>query len=104
MNETLVELVVWIIIGALAGSLAGLVIKRKKEGFGRYMNLGIGMAGALIGGFLFEMLNIDLGLANISVSLQDVVAAFVGSLIFLAGLFFGRQWYQKKMDKPKEDS
>ena len=104
MNETLVELVVWIIIGMLAGSLTGLAVKRNKKGFGWYINLGIGMAGALIGGFLFEILKIDLGLANISVSLQDVVAAFVGSLIFLAGLFFGRQWYQKKKDKPKEDS
>ena len=104
MNETLVELVVWIIIGMLAGSLTGLAVKRNKKGFGWYINLGIGMAGALIGGFLFEILKIDLGLANISVSLQDVVAAFVGSLIFLAGLFFGRQWYQNKSKTSQLDS
>ena len=73
MNETLVELVVWIIIGMLAGSLTGLAVKRNKKGFGWYINLGIGMAGALIGGFLFDLLNIDLGLANISVSVQDIV-------------------------------
>ena len=77
MSETLVEVVVWIIVGMLAGSLTGLAVKRKREGFGRLVNLGIGMTGALIGGFLFDFLKIDLGMANISVSLQDIVAAFV---------------------------
>ena len=99
MNETLVELVVWIIVGMLAGSLTGLAVKRKREGFGRLVNLGIGMAGALIGGFLFDFLKIDLGMANISVSLQDIVAAFLGSLIFLAILFYVRRWYQGKSNK-----
>jgi uncharacterized membrane protein YeaQ/YmgE (transglycosylase-associated protein family) len=101
MNETLVELVVWIIVGMLAGSLTGLAVKRTKKGFGWYVNLGIGMAGALIGGFLFDLLKIDLGLVNISVSLQDVVAAFVGSLIFLVVLFYVRKWYRKKSVKPE---
>lgn len=96
MEVTLVELVVWVIIGALAGSLAGLVVTRTKQGFGRYVNLGIGLAGALIGGFLFDLLRIDLGLANISVSLQDVVSAFVGSLLFLAALSYGRVLYRKR--------
>ncbi len=99
MGVTLADLLVWLIIGLLAGSLAGLVVKRTKEGFGRYTNLGIGLAGALIGGFLFDLLGIDLGLANISVSLQDVVAAFVGSLLFLAVVFYGRRWYRAKGDK-----
>jgi uncharacterized membrane protein YeaQ/YmgE (transglycosylase-associated protein family) len=104
MSEKLVELIVWIIIGMLAGSLTGLAVKRSKKGFGWYINLGIGMAGALIGGFLFDLLNIDLGLANISVSVQDIVAAFVGSLIFLAILFFGRRWYQNKSNTSQPDS
>ena len=104
MNETLVEIVVWIIVGMLAGSLTGLALKRNKKGFGWYVNLGIGMVGALIGGFLFDLLNIDLGLANISVSLQDIVSAFVGSLIFLAVLIFVRKRYSKKATPPQTDS
>lgn len=75
MDVTIVELMVWLIVGVLAGSLAGLVVTRKKEGFGKFANLGIGLAGALIGGFLFDILKIDLGLANISVSLQDLLSA-----------------------------
>ena len=104
MEVTLVELVVWLIVGMLAGSLTGLVVTRKKEGFGRYANLGVGLAGALIGGFLFDLLKIDLGLANISVSLQDLLSAFVGSLLFLAALVYGRHWYLERNAKPQTAS
>ena len=87
---------VWVIVGMLAGSLAGAVVKRAKEGFGRYANLGIGLVGALIGGFLFDLFRINFGLENIAISLQDIVSAFIGSLLFLAALYYGRRWYKKK--------
>lgn len=104
MGVTLAELAVWLIIGLLAGSLTGLVVKRTREGFGRFTNLGIGLVGALIGGFLFDLMRIDLGLANIAVSLQDVVAAFVGSLVFLVIVFYGRRWYHRSGGKEQSDS
>ncbi len=88
MEITTTELAVWIVVGALAGSLAGMVVRRRKEGFGRWGNLGVGLVGALIGGFLFDVLDIDLGLADISISLGDVVAAFVGALIFWLAVWF----------------
>jgi uncharacterized membrane protein YeaQ/YmgE (transglycosylase-associated protein family) len=87
MNITLADLLVWMIVGMIAGSLAGAAVKRAKEGFGRYVNLGIGLIGALIGGFLFDLLRIDFGLANVAISLKDIVSAFVGSLLFLAALY-----------------
>ena len=90
------DLLVWVIVGMIAGSLAGAAVKRTKEGFGRYMNMGIGLVGALIGGFLFDLLRIDFGMENIAISLQDIVSAFVGSLLFLAALYYGRRWYKKK--------
>ena len=93
---TLPDLFVWLVVGALAGSLAGLAVRRKKEGFGRFANLGIGLVGALIGGFLFDLLKIDLGMANISISLQEVLAAFVGSLLFLWALNRARRWNSTK--------
>ena len=96
MNITLADLLVWVVVGMIAGSLAGVVVKRKKEGFGRYVNLGIGLVGALIGGFLFDLLRIDLGLQNVTISLQDIVSAFTGSLLFLMALFYVRSWYKKK--------
>ena len=82
MDITWAKLIVWVVVGTLAGSLTGLVVKRSKAGFGRLGNLAIGLAGAVIGGVLFSVLRIDLG-ANISISLHDIASAFVGSLILL---------------------
>jgi uncharacterized membrane protein YeaQ/YmgE (transglycosylase-associated protein family) len=83
MSISLQQIIVWLVIGAIAGSLAGMIVKRSKQGFGRFTNLGIGLVGAVVGGFLFWLVGIDLGLGDISVSLEDIVAAFVGSIVFL---------------------
>ena len=58
MNITLdySQIIVWLIVGALAGSIAGMLVKRTREGFGPFTNLGIGLVGALIGGFIFKAL------------------------------------------------
>ncbi len=96
MEVTISDLLVWLIVGLLAGSLAGLLVKRSKQGFGRLANLGLGLVGAVVGGFLFDLLRIDLGLANISISLQDIVAALVGSLLFLIALYFVNNWYRNR--------
>ena len=92
MQITWSLIVVWLIVGALAGSLAGMVAKRSKEGFGRLTNIGIGLVGALVGGLFFKIFNIDLGLRNIVVSVEDLVAAFVGSLFFLLVLWLVRKY------------
>ena len=96
MQATIPDLIVWLIVGLLAGSLAGFVMKRRKKGYGHFANLGLGLIGAILGGVLFDVLKIDFGLADITVGLQDIVSAFVGSLIFLALLFFSRKWYRTK--------
>ena len=92
MQITWELIVVWLIVGALAGSLAGMVVKRSKEGFGRFTNIGIGLVGALVGGFFFKIFNINLGLRNIVVSFEDLVAAFLGSLLFLFVLWLFRKY------------
>ena len=83
MDVTVSQIIVWLIVGALAGSLTGVVVKRTKKGFGPFTNLGIGLVGALIGGSIFRAFNIDLGLGDLAISFQDLLAAFLGSLIFL---------------------
>jgi len=90
MNVTVDKIIVWLIVGALAGSFAGMVVKRQKAGFGGLGNLGVGLVGALIGGLLFNLFNIDLGLGGIAITFEDLLSAFVGSLILLAVLGFVR--------------
>jgi len=81
---SLSQVVVWIIVGLLGGSLAGLIITRERKGFGILRNLGIGLIGALVGGQLFRMLGIFPDLDRVAVSLRDVVAALIGSFLVLA--------------------
>jgi uncharacterized membrane protein YeaQ/YmgE (transglycosylase-associated protein family) len=87
MTITLAEVIVWLIVGAAGGTLAGALVRWQRGGFGWWSNLGIGLVGALVGGFLFHLLGLLPGLENIAISLRDVVSAFVGSLIFLLGLW-----------------
>ncbi len=97
MQITFIQIIVWLIVGALAGSLVGRVVKRSREGFGRWTNLGVGLIGAAVGGFLFDLFGIDLGLGELAISFEDLVAAFVGSLIFLAAV----QIVSKQVEKRK---
>ena len=47
---SLTQFIVWIIVGLLGGSVAGLIIRRERRGFGVWRNLGLGLVGALVGG------------------------------------------------------
>lgn len=85
-----VALVVWLIIGALGGYIAGIIIRDRRRGFGLIGNIVIGLIGALIGGFLFQALGITWG-SSISISADQVLAAVVGSLILVIVLSFVRR-------------
>ena len=84
MKITVDEVIAWLIVGALAGSLAGMLAKRRKEGFGRVLNLALGLIGAVVGGFLFKILHIQLGLLGaVTITSEEIVAGVCGSLLFL---------------------
>ena len=92
MIFSLDQVVVWLIIGLLGGSLAGLIIKRERKGFGALRNLGLGLTGAFVGGLLFRLFGLFRGLDRVTISLRDVVAAVVGSLLVLAVVWLWQRW------------
>ena len=92
MMPSITQLIVWIVVGLIGGGLASRLITWDREGFGTFRNLGLGLVGALIGGWLFRLFNLLPGLDKVSVSLRDVVAAVVGSLIVLAGIWLVRRY------------
>ena len=96
MTVNIADVAVWIVVGMLAGTLAGLIVKRRKAGYGHLANLGLGLLGALVGGYLFDLFGIAAGLDNISISLRDIVAALFGALLLLVLLRYARSWYQKR--------
>jgi uncharacterized membrane protein YeaQ/YmgE (transglycosylase-associated protein family) len=83
MHLTLSQFIVWLVVGSLAGNLAGRLVTLKKEGLGRWTNLGVGMLGALIGGLIFNVFHINLGLGDLKVTFEDLVAALLGSLLLI---------------------
>ena len=88
------QMIVWIVVGLIGGGLASRLITWDREGFGTFRNLGLGLVGALIGGFLFRLFNLFPSLDKVSVSLRDIVAAVVGSLIVLAGIWLVRRYWK----------
>lgn len=81
MNLTVGQFIVWLVVGGVAGTLAGMLVTFRKEGLGRWTNLGVGMVGALIGGLVLRIFRINLGLGEIKI--EDLIAAFFGSLLFV---------------------
>ena len=100
MQITISQVIVWLVSGAIAGTLSGMLVKRSKQGFGHWINFGIGLIGALIGGALFRLLRIDFGLGQLSISFQDLISAFIGSLIFIGALWAGSQATQPQVTDP----
>lgn len=69
-------LIVFLAIGALAGWLAGKLMKGK--GFGLLGNMVVGIIGAIVGGMLFDLLGISThGLVG------SIITATVGAVVLL---------------------
>ena len=83
MNVQISDIISWLVIGMLAGSLAGMLVRRSKTGFGSVTNLAVGLVGALFGGIVVRLLKLDFGVGRIVLRWEDLVAAFVGSLLFI---------------------
>lgn len=99
MDIELFTIIGWLIGGALAGSFVGAIVKRKKEGFGRFMNIVIGLTGGVIGGVIFEALNLRTPiLSEFSVSARDILAAVAGSLILLLLVAIVRRLLRRKTE------
>ena len=74
---TLEGLIIWLIVGAIAGWLAGLIVKG--YGFGLIGNIVVGIIGAVIAGWLLPKLGISLG----GTIVGDIIAAMIGAVILL---------------------
>jgi uncharacterized membrane protein YeaQ/YmgE (transglycosylase-associated protein family) len=72
-----VEFLWFILIGIVAGYLAGLLMKG--GGFGLIGDLIVGILGALLGGWLFPKLGLNLGNELIG----SLLTAFLGAVVFL---------------------
>jgi uncharacterized membrane protein YeaQ/YmgE (transglycosylase-associated protein family) len=80
----LLNILLWLLVGALAGWLAGIIMKSRGS---LIRNIILGILGALLGGFIVSLFGIELG----KFSFWFILAAIAGAclIIFLFRLIFG---------------
>ncbi|MGA2815949.1 MAG: GlsB/YeaQ/YmgE family stress response membrane protein [Xanthobacteraceae bacterium] len=71
------SIIIWLIVGAIAGWLAGMVVKG--GGFGLIGDIVVGIIGAVVAGWLLPRIGIVLGVGFIAA----VIDAFIGAVILL---------------------
>ncbi len=70
-------ILIWIIVGAIAGWLAGLLVRG--AGFGLIGDIVIGIVGAFIAGWVLPRVGVNLGVGFVAA----VIDAFIGAVILL---------------------
>ena len=87
---TLMGIIVWIILGLIAGALAKLIMPGKQPG-GIIVTIILGIVGALLGGFIAGPI---LGIADVTgINIGSILIAVAGALIVLViyGAVTGRR-------------
>ncbi len=70
-------LIIWLIVGAVAGWLAGMVVKG--GGYGLIGDIIVGILGGLIAGWLLPQIGIVLGAGIVGA----IIDSFIGAVILL---------------------
>ncbi len=70
-------IIIWLVVGAIAGWLAGTVVKG--GGFGLIGDIIVGIVGAIIAGWLLPQLGIVIGSGIVG----SIIDAFIGAVILL---------------------
>ena len=70
------NVIAWIVIGGIAGWLAGLIVEG--YGFGLFGNIVIGIIGAVIAGLVTPLLGL-----SIETKLGNIIAATLGAVLLL---------------------
>ena len=74
---TLSRVIWWIVVGLIAGALAGLVMRG--AGYGIVGDIIIGIIGAIIGGWIFSRFGVGTGGL-----IGSIIVAFIGACILIA--------------------
>ena len=72
------SIVSWIILGLIAGFVGSKIVNRQGQGF--WLDIALGIIGAIVGGFLFEFFG---GTGITGLNIWSMIVAIVGSVVVL---------------------
>ncbi|MCA9917198.1 MAG: GlsB/YeaQ/YmgE family stress response membrane protein [Anaerolineales bacterium] len=75
----LVNIILWIILGGVAGWIASMLMKRDAQ-MGAAANIVVGIVGAVLGGFLFNLVGLT---GDTGFNLWTLFVAIIGSVVLL---------------------
>jgi uncharacterized membrane protein YeaQ/YmgE (transglycosylase-associated protein family) len=84
VNTTVGQIIAWVMIGLIAGLLASFFMRGRKSLSTIVL---IGLVGAIVGGFIFDVLNIEItGSLNNGIVIRwiDILVSFIGAMLILA--------------------
>jgi uncharacterized membrane protein YeaQ/YmgE (transglycosylase-associated protein family) len=68
----------WIILGLIAGFIGSKIVDKQGQGF--WLNIALGIIGALVGGFLFDLIGSS-GVTGLNI--WSMIVAIIGSVVVL---------------------
>jgi uncharacterized membrane protein YeaQ/YmgE (transglycosylase-associated protein family) len=72
------SIIAWIVLGLIAGFIASRLVN--KQGEGLFMDIVLGVVGAVVGGWVFRMF----GMSGVTgLNLYSLLVAVLGSIVFL---------------------
>lgn len=72
------SIIAWIILGLIAGFIASKIVNKSGQGF--FIDLVLGIVGAIVGGFIFSALGAS-GITGLN--LYSMVVAVIGAIVVL---------------------
>jgi uncharacterized membrane protein YeaQ/YmgE (transglycosylase-associated protein family) len=85
---SIVGIISWLVVGAIAGYLAGFLVKGD-EGLGVIGHIALGIVGGLVGGFLAGILTGGKDFTT-GIDVVTIVVAVIGAVILVVGYNFIR--------------
>ena len=75
-----VGIISWLILGLIAGFIGSMIVNKSGKGF--FLDIALGIVGAVVGGFLFSLLGTQ-GITGLNV--YSMIVAIIGSVVVLWG-------------------
>ena len=69
----------WIILGLIAGFIASKIVEGSGQGF--FLNMALGIVGAIVGGFLYSLVLGGEGVTGVNIG--SIIVSIIGAIIVL---------------------